>query len=86
VRLGQRLTLREYQKGLAGNQILVTLSYQCTKDAFRSIPPDRVAEPPPDNNSDSARSIIHPVRQQIEQGRRNPPPMTFDGFNVPARP
>lgn len=84
MRLHQRFAFRKYQKGLAGNQVLVPLSHQCAKNPLCPISPNRIAEALPDDNSDAARRIIHLVRQQIKQGRGDPPSVTFDGFNIPA--
>jgi hypothetical protein len=86
VRLRQRFAFREYQKGLAGNQVLVPLSHQRTKNPLCPISPDRIAEAFPDDNSDAARRVIHPVHQQIKQSRGDSPSLTFDGFNIPAGP
>ena len=86
MRLHQRLAFRKYQKGLAGNQVLVPLSHQCAKDPFCPIPPNRIAEALPDDNADAARRVIHFVRQQIKQSRGDPPSVTFDRFNIPAGP
>lgn len=86
MRLRQRFAFREYQKGLAGNQVLVLLSHQRTKNPLCPISPDRIAEALPDDNSDAARRVIHPVHQQIKQSRGDSPSLTFDGFNIPAGP
>jgi hypothetical protein len=84
--LHQRFTFRENQKSLAGNQVLVPLSHQCTKNPLSPISPNRIAEALPDDNSDAARRIIHLVRQQIKQSRGDPPSVTFNRFNIPAGP
>jgi len=86
VRLRQCFPFGEYQKCLAGNQVLVPLSHQRTKNPLCPISPDRIAEALPDDNSDAARRVIHPVHQQIKQSRGDSPSLTLDGFNIPAGP
>ena len=86
MRLRERFAFREYQKGLARNQVLVPLSHQRTKNPLCPISPDRITEAFSDDNSDAARRVIHPVHQQIKHSRGNSPSLTFDSFNIPAGP
>ena len=58
VRLRERFAFREYQKGLARNQVLVPLSHQRTKNPLCPISPDRITEAFSDDNSDAARRVI----------------------------
>jgi hypothetical protein len=84
--LYERFPLREHEKGLAGNQILVPLSYQFAKNPLCPIASDRIPKALPYDNPHAGGSVIHLASQQIKQCRRNPAPMPLDCFNVPAGP
>jgi hypothetical protein len=63
----------------------VQLSHERAENPLGSITADRIPEPLADDNPDSTGSIIHLIRQQIEQPRRDTPTMTLDPVDIPAR-
>jgi anti-sigma factor ChrR (cupin superfamily) len=62
----------------------VQLSHERAENPLGSITADRVPESLADDNSDSTGSVIHLVRQQIEQPRRDTPTMTLDPVDILA--
>ncbi|HET6273683.1 MAG: hypothetical protein EWM72_03231 [Nitrospira sp.] len=66
------------------NQLLVQLSYECTKDSFYPVAPDCIPKSLADDNPNPTGGIIHLVRQKIEERRGDPSPMALDRFDIPA--
>jgi hypothetical protein len=60
------------------------LSHQLSKDPFGPIASNRVSKSLPHDDARATRSIIHLVRQEIEQGGRQSATMMFDDLDVPV--
>ncbi len=76
--------LREYQDSLARDKILVQMSHKIAKHSLRPIAPDRIPKSPADDNPNATGCIIHLVRHEVENSRRDSPAMALDGFDIPA--
>lgn len=60
------------------------LPHECAENPLGPIPTDCIPESLADYYPDSTGTIIHLVRQQIEQGRRDAPAMTLDPVDISA--
>ena len=83
-RLEKRFSLWEYQNRLARDKILVQISHHFTKHSLRPIAPDRIPESFADDNPNPTGRIIHFVRHEIENSRRDSPALALHRFDVPA--
>ena len=83
--LQKSFPLGEHEKRQAGHQVPVQLSHERAEYPLGSIASDCIPESLADDNPDSTGSIIHLIRQQIEQCCRDTSTMTFDPVDIPAR-
>jgi hypothetical protein len=80
----QRISLREYQQGMSGDQFRLNLPGQLSKQALGAISANCDPEPLPHDDADSTEPRIGSADQQIEQGRGDTAAMLLDVLDVAA--